>query len=352
MSLKDNATATIQQVRRRRPFVDHLVRTVQHYGSAKGSLQAGAVTYFAFLSFFPILALAVFVVGQVARIYPHANDQLVKAIDQVLPGMVGSGPSEISLSSVQSFSGWAGVIGLLGVMYAGLGWLSALREALEAVFELPAKEQPSFVGGKLRDLVTLAVVGVTLIVAVTISGAVIGYSDKILHAVGLGTSLSPLLIALSIVIGLAANTLLFYALFRLLAEPHAPQRSLWSGALLGAVGFEVLKQLSGYLIASTKQQPAFQAFGIALILLVWINYFSRVVLYAAAFAHTSPEARAVSERRALEADRQEESMKELTRVQQHDGPEHDTGSTSPKAAFAGGAAAMLGFIALVRKRKG
>ena len=172
-----------------------------------------------------------------------------------------------------------------------------------------------------------------------------------LDALGLGTSLSPLLIVLSVVIGLAANTLLFYALFRLLVEPHAPQRSLWSGALLGAVGFEVLKQLSGYLIASTKQQPAFQAFGIALILLVWINYFSRVVLYAAAFAHTSREARAVSERLALEADRQEESMKELTRVQLHDGPVHDTGSASPKAAFAGGAAAMLGFIALVRRRK-
>lgn len=351
MSLKDSVTAKIQEVRRRRPFVDHLVRTFEHYSSVKGSVQAGAVTYFAFLSFFPILALAVFVVGQIARIYPGANHQLVQAIDQVLPGMVGPKPAQISLSSVQSFSGWAGVIGLLGVMYSGLGWLSALREALEAVFELPAKEQPNFVVGKLRDLVTLAVVGLTLMLAVGISGAVIGFSGKILDAVGLGTSLSPLLIVLSVVIGLAANTLLFYALFRLLVEPHAPQRSLWSGALLGAVGFELLKQLSGYLIASTKQQPAFQAFGIALILVVWINYFSRVVLYAAAFAHTSPEARKVHDRLALESDRRAESMKELTRVQLHEGPVHDTGSGSSKASFAAGAAAMLGVIAVVRRRK-
>jgi membrane protein len=350
MSIKSKVTTKIEEVRRRRPFVDHLVRTVEHYGSVKGSLQAGAVTYFAFLSFFPILALAVFVVGQIARIYHDANHQLVQAIDQVLPGMVGSGQGQISLSSVQSFSGWAGIIGLLGVMYSGLGWLSALREALEAVFELPAKEHPNFVIGKVRDLITLAVVGLTLMVAVAISGVVIGFSDKILGAVGLATSLSPLLIVLSVVIGLAANTLLFFVLFKLLTEPHAPKRSLWSGALLGAVGFEVLKQLSGYLIASTKQQPAFQAFGIALILVVWINYFSRVVLYAASFAHTSPEARAVTDRLALEADRQEESMKEITRVQLHEAPE-DSGPVSPKTAFAGGAAAMLGFIAVVRKRR-
>lgn len=350
MSLKDKVTAKIHEIRQRRPLVDHLVRTVEHYGSAKGSLQAGAVTYFAFLSFFPILALAVFAVGLIAHIYPDANHQLVKAIDQVLPGMVGPGKGQISLANVQSFSGWAGVIGLLGVMYSGLGWLSAMREALEVVFELPEKEQPNLVVGKLRDLVTLGVVGLTLIVAVAISGAVIGFSDKILGAIGLGTSLSPLLVVLSVVIGLAANTLLFFALFKLLTEPHAPQRSLWSGALLGAVGFEVLKQLSGYLIASTKQQPAFQAFGIALILLVWINYFSRVVLYAAAWAHTSPEARRIQDRLALEADRHEESMKEITRVQLHEAPAAD-GPVSPKAAFAGGAAAMLGFIAVVRRRK-
>src|SRR5690349_14108878 len=269
MSLKNTVTAKIHEIRQRRPFVDHLVRTVEHYGEVKGSVQAGAVTYFAFLSFFPILALAVFVVGQVARIYSGANHQLVQAINQVLPGMVGNGQGQISLANVQSFSGWAGLIGLLGVMYSGLGWLSAMREALEVTFELPAKDQPNFIIGKLRDLITLAVVGLTLIVAVAISGAVIGFSNKILGAVGLSTSLSPLLVVLSVVIGLAANTMPFFALFKLLAEPHAPQRSLWSGALLSAVGFEVLKQLSGYLIASTKQQPAFQAFGIALIVVVW-----------------------------------------------------------------------------------
>ena len=350
MSLKSNVTAKVEEVRQRRPFFDHLVRTVQHYGSAKGSVQAGAVTYFAFLSFFPILALAVFVVGQIARIYPHAKDQLVQAIDQVLPGMVGPGQGQISLDSVQSFSGWAGLIGLLGVLYSGLSWLSAMRESLEVVFELPTKEQPNFIVGKTRDLITMVVVGLTLLVAVGISGAVIGFSDKILHAVGLGTSLSPLLIVVSVLIGLGANTLLFFVIFKLLVEPHAPKRSLWSGALLGAVGFEVLKQLSGYLIASTKQQPAFQAFGIALILVVWINYFSRVVLYAAAWAHTSPAARAVSSRLALDADRQEESMKELTRVQLHEGTPVAEGGSS-KGAFAAGAAAMLAFVAVVRKRK-
>jgi membrane protein len=73
----------------------------------------------------------------------------------------------------------------------------------------------------------------------------------------------------------------------LLAHPPLPRRALWRGALIAAVGFEILKQASTLLLASTKGQPSFQAFGIALILLVWINYFSQVTLYAAAWAQTS-----------------------------------------------------------------
>jgi membrane protein len=84
---------------------------------------------------------------------------------------------------------------------------------------------------------------------------------------------------------------LFFAMFRLLAAPDVPKRAMWSGALLGAVGFEILKQVSGLLIRSTQGQPAFQVFGLALILVVWINYFSRVVLYAASWAWTHPLAR-------------------------------------------------------------
>ena len=61
----------------------------QHYGRVNAGSQAGAVTYFAFLSFFPILALAFFVVGYIARYFPDAQSNLVDGIEQVLPGMIG-----------------------------------------------------------------------------------------------------------------------------------------------------------------------------------------------------------------------------------------------------------------------
>ena len=49
---------------------------------------------------------------------------------------------------------------------------------------------------------------------------------------------------------------LFYGFFRLLAEPDLPSKALWSGALLGALGFEVLKRVSSFLLAVTKGRRA------------------------------------------------------------------------------------------------
>lgn len=288
----DGVKRRLEAARERWPLLDHAIRTVRHYGGVRGGQHAGGVTYFAFLSVFPVLALAFFAVGWIARVYPDANDALVKAIEDVLPGIIGDKDNEISLGEIEDAGRIVGPVGLVGVLYAGLGWLSALRSALVAVFEEPERMLPGFLVGKVRDLMSLVVLGVVLLTSVGVSGVATRISGWILEELGLGAELGWLLWVLGIVLGVAASTLMFLLMFRLLAQPPTPRRSLWAGALLGGVGFELLKQLSGVLLSSTRGQPAFQAFGIALILLVWINYFSQIVLYAAAWAHTSPAARA------------------------------------------------------------
>lgn len=345
MSTATQAKDKLTDFRARHPVFDHVIRMVQYYSRVKGNMLAGAVTYFGFLSFFPILALAFFVVGWVAKVYPDATTQLKAAIDAVLPGMVGNRQGQIRLTDIQQAAGAAGIIGLLGVLYSGLGWLSGMREALQAAFDLPQEDQPNFVVGKLRDLLTLALIGVTLIASVAVSGMVTGLSETILGWLGLGSELTWALAILAVVVGLAANAILFFAIFRLLANPSLPARAMWGGALLGAVGFEILKWLSSVLLALTKNQPAFQAFGIALVLVVWINYFSRVVMYAAAWAYTAPEARQTREaeerRQQRQADRERRRL-ELA-AQSARGP-------APMAVFAAGGAAGLWMAGRFRRR--
>jgi membrane protein len=333
--------ARIAALRQRRPLIDHAVRMQEHYSAVKAGQQAGAITYFGFLSFCPILALAFFVVGLLARVYTDAGDNLTEALDAVMPGVLGTEQGQSTLAEIEKYATTVGIIGAAVLLYSGLGWVAAMRAALVVVFQVPAQQQPNFVFGKLRDLLTLVLIGVILVISVVVAGLVGGFSTEILSWLNLGEELGWLVKLLTVVLGFGANMLLFFALFVLLAKPNTPRRSLWSGALLGAVAFEILKQVSGLLIQLTEGNAAFQAFGIALIVLVWINYFSRVVLYAAAWAHTSRAARAA--RPAPAAAPVEGPPSPPVR-------QHGSGLEYPWAAsYAAGAATMLGLVAVTRR---
>ena len=354
-SLKERLSAKLSALRERWPVVDHVVRMQQHYGAVDGGQQAGAVTYFAFLSFFPIMALAFFVVGWVAKVYPDAQQDLVKAVDAVLPGLVGAGEGQVSVQTIEDAAGAVGLIGVFGLLYAGLGWMSALRNALATVFEQPEDDESNFVVGKLRDMMSLLVLGAVLVLSVAVAGLVTGFSDVVLGWLKLDSELEWLVTLLGRAVGFAANVLLFFAFFRLPAHTHVPTRSKWSGALLGAIAFEGLKALSFVLLGSTEGRPAFQAFGIALILVVWMNYFSRVVLYAASWAYTSVAAREIRDREALERAR----MLEFARVDLREAPvsaevaiaRATSGRAVDSKSAAVGGAATLALVALLRKRK-
>lgn len=308
--LKERVTTRVALLRQRHPLVDHAVAAVTHYSAVNGSGQAGAVTFFGFLSFFPILALAFFVVGWVSEVFPELRGEVVRTLEDLLPGMIGYGEGQVPLDTFTKYAATVGLLGVAGLLYSGLGWLSGMRAALAVLFVLPDGEHPNFVVGRLRDLMALGLIGVVLLLSIALTGAVTWSSEAILDLVGLGDSVvaAGALWLLAHGLAVVATTVLFVTMFRQLAHPRLPSRALWQGALVGAVAFELLKSAAGLLIEQTKGQPAFQAFGVALILLVWINYFSRLVLLSAAWAHTSRssrELRETAERPFLDADEAE-----------------------------------------------
>ncbi len=78
---KATAEKVASTVRRTRPFVDHVVRAYSRYQADGGDRLAATVTYFGFLSFFPLVVLAFSVAGFVVDAYPDAKQQLVDQIN-------------------------------------------------------------------------------------------------------------------------------------------------------------------------------------------------------------------------------------------------------------------------------
>lgn len=291
--------ARIEALRERWPLLDHAMATNEHYTRVEGSLLAGAVTYFGFLSFFPLLALGFAVVGYISGAYPDARDHLVTAVEQIFPNIVsrtGAG-NTISLNDIENAKAAAGIIGFAGVLYAGLNWVSGLRNALETAFRVPRREQPNFVVGKLIDIGALILIGLILILSVGIAGVVKGAADDILGAVGLAGSAigTPLIWTVGVVLGVAASTLLFFVMYRVLGRPDIATRAIWQGALFAAVGFEALKVIVVNVLGKVGGTSV-ASLAIAVTLVVWINYFSRVTVYGAAWSMTSRAALRAADR--------------------------------------------------------
>ena len=255
---------------------------------------AAAVTYFAFLSLFPLLALSFAAVGFVAQGVPEAQRVLDAVLQSLLPGMVGNEPDQIPLATIRDAAAAAAGVGVLTMMYAGLNWISEMRDAVAAMFDVESSRCPSFgrkkvivaVSARARDVVVLMAIGLILLVSVGVSGGLLSFLRHLGQIVGVDDDLGFVMPILLVAAGIGTGTILFFAMFKFLAAPAVANRALWSGALVGALCFEVLKQASTWLLGTTAEQPAFQAFGIALILLVWIHYFSRVLLFAASWAAT------------------------------------------------------------------
>jgi membrane protein len=293
----------IHALRERRPVVDHAVRAYQHMSAVQGTILAGAVTYFGYLSFFPVLVIAFAVVTKVAEVVPAARNGLVTAVESIFPGLIGDGRNAaINIDTFADQAAAVGFIALLGLFYSGLGWISAARAGLQGVFQVPPKQRRNFALGKLVDLLMLAVIGTVLILSVGMSSAVTTVTRDILVLLQFdeipGDAMIVLLKVVAVALGVVASTVLFFTMFMVLPAAGLPRSAVLKGAFVAALGFEVLKLLASTLISLAAKNPATAVLGISLVLLVWINYFSQVIMAGAAWAYTSPEARAIRDRQA------------------------------------------------------
>lgn len=186
--------------------------------------------------------------------------------------------------------GSVGIIGLLGALYSGLGWMSNLREALTAQWE-QRHEDGGFLRTKIFDLLALIGLGFALVTSFAITGLGTGFAGIVLDFLGLGDMLwARLLFYLAaLVLSLAGMWLVFLWVIARLPRQPVTLRSAMRAALFGAVGFEVLKQFFAVYLGTVTNSPTGGLFGPVLGLMVFSYFVSRFLLFVTVWAATARE---------------------------------------------------------------
>ena len=277
----------LHRERARYAWFDHLARAGGRYQSLYGDRVAAGLTYYSFLSFFPLVAVAFSIVGYLASIDPDIKAQVDQALRDNFAGLVG-GSNGIDVGAVESAKTLAGVIGLVALLYTGLGWLSAVRSGLRVMWGLERSTR-NIAQRKLDDLVLLLLIGFALLLSLTIAGFGSAYTVQLLTLIGLSHSLTGNLLTklVSIVAGFLVDLPLFTLVFTGLSG-WRPRRRVLRGVMMASLGFEALKLVGSVLLARTTSKPVYATFALVVGLLVWMYLVNRVLLFAASWTVTGP----------------------------------------------------------------
>ncbi|WP_330459416.1 YihY/virulence factor BrkB family protein [Streptomyces sp. NBC_00820] len=259
----------------------HAWQSYERLDKVKWSRLAGAMTFSSFIALFPLLTVAAAVAA--ATLDPARQKTVENKIADQFPGI----SQQLDLSGLVHNAGTVGGIAGAALLFTGVNWVAQMRDCLRAVWELPDRGGNPVLA-RLKDAGVLIGLGGAMLVTLAASGlasAAVGWLTRLLGLDEHGWSSVLLRVAAFAVAVLADFLVLLYAL-TLLPGVEPPRRRLLVAALLGAVGFELLKLLlSGY-IQGVATKNVYGAFGVPVALLLWINFTSKLLLYCAAWTAT------------------------------------------------------------------
>jgi membrane protein len=166
-------------------------RTLKAFYDDQMTHHAAALTYYALMSLFPAVLLALSLLGLVGQ-YPQTYDALLDYLTDVVPASLVE-PLDSSLRSAFQAKGTATttlVISVALALYGTTGVLEAARRALNVVFDV--SNGRSFLRRKLVDVGSTIVLMVLILVCLVLAFIGGGLAEDLLGYLGLGEGVSRL----------------------------------------------------------------------------------------------------------------------------------------------------------------
>lgn len=244
---------------------------------------AGSMAYFAVLSVFQLLVLAI-VVGSLFLGQGEARDFVIEQVQAGSPldAETIGGVIDAAIAS----RGSIGVIGFAFLLWSALGIFSALSNGIGRAFE-NAPPRP-FIKDKLVGLLLMAVTGVLALASLVI-GIVTGIlqraaTDVLGDIPGGGTAVWLIGLVAPIALILAA----FWVIYRVVPNRPVGWGEVLPGAVVAAVLWTVLRfGFTWYATSVADYDSAFGPISTAITLLVFLYFASVIILLGAEFARAS-----------------------------------------------------------------
>ncbi|WP_078908460.1 YihY/virulence factor BrkB family protein [Streptomyces vietnamensis] len=268
------------------PWVVRLMRThawraYETLDEAHWTRLAAAITFVSFIALFPLITVAA-AIGA-ALLTPDQLDSIEKKISDQVPGI----SDQLDIAGLVANAGTIGLVAGAVLLVTGISWIGSMRECLRAVWGLDAVEGNPFLLKGKDGLILLGLGGVAIasLAASWLGSTAVGWSADRLGISGEGAG-GILLQGAAVLVAVVADFLILLYVLTLLPGVEPRRRDLLVAALMGAVGFELLKLLLGGYMKGVAAKSMYGAFGVPVALLLWINFTAKLLLFCSAWTVT------------------------------------------------------------------
>jgi membrane protein len=253
---------------------------------------AGALAFFTLFSMAPVVIVLVSIIGFFFG-EEAAQGQIVVQLEQAM-GQEAAQAVETAVARSQLKGGnlVTTIFSVLAMLLGATTVFAQMQRALNTLWGVAPKPSRNslmlLIKARLMSLTVVLSIGFVLLVSLTLSvalRAVIDYAGDWIVVPGI------VLTSLEFLLSLVVISLLFGAIFRVLPDVRLSWRDVALGAVFTALAFSLGRSLIAMYLAYTAPASAHGAAGSVVMLLLWVNYSSLILLFGTALTRAHVEAR-------------------------------------------------------------
>jgi membrane protein len=260
-------------------FGQLLLRTVKSWMRDNAGSMGAALAFYTLFTMAPLLILVIMLAG-----FFIGRDEAQALLMTQLSGLLGEAgaagvKSVLNAAHDDSKGLVASTVGFVTLVLGATTVFAELRNDLDRIWQArPARSSGvwNYLRSRLLSFGMVATIGFLLLTSLVVSAA-LAYIGGV---IGGG---AVLLYLLDFVASIAALTILFAAIFKILPSQRIEWRDVWVGSAITALLFWVGKFLIGLYLGKSAITSEFGAAGTLVVAIAWVYYSAQVFFLGAEF---------------------------------------------------------------------
>jgi membrane protein len=265
-------------------YWETLKETFTEWNDSDATKDSASLAYYAIFSIPGLLIIIIWIAG-----YFFGQEAIRGEIGDQIGSMMGNDVASsiqemIASALIDKENIFMKIVGIFSLIFGATTIFFQLQKSLNKLWDVeqaPKQAIKKFLLNRANSLGMILVIGFLLMTTMVLSSAISLLNNFITYRLGMETYI--LMELVNYILGFGLVLLIFAFMFKVLPDVQISWKSVWIGAILTAVLFNIGKLLLSLYFAELKPTSVFGKAGTLILVMMWINYSCILIFFGAVF---------------------------------------------------------------------